>query len=90
MGRNRKKAFQKLPKYVYAQRKRIIYRPPGSRHVVLGGVDTPMADIWRAYEDLTGQSKDTLAYLVGEYLKSDKLAERKTHREIERNLKTIL
>jgi integrase len=58
--------------------------------VVLGSVDTPMADIWRVYEDLTGQSKDTLAYLVGEYLKSDKLAERKTHREIERNLKTIL
>jgi integrase len=89
LGRNRKKAFQRLPKYVYAQRKRIIYRPPGSRHVVLGSADTPMADIWRAYEDLTGQSTDTLDYIVMEYKKGEAYKSLKSQKERGRLLKIL-
>jgi len=90
LGRNRKKAFQKLPKYVYADRKRIVYKPPGNKAIVIGNIYTPIADIWELYKQATGQSQDTLDYIVGEYLKGvsyPKLADKK---ERKRQLEVVL
>jgi integrase len=90
LGRNRKKAFQRLPKYVYAQRKRIIYRPPGEQAVVIGSIHTPLPDIWSAFKKLTNQENDTLDYLVREYLKSDQYNDLKSKKERKRLLDALL
>lgn len=84
--RPRKKAFSKLPKYVYAQRKRIIYRPPGERAIVLGNLDTPIPEIWNTYRQISGESKSTLDFLIDQYLEGDAFKRLATKNERRRQL----
>ena len=90
MGRNRKKAYQKLPKYVYVNRGRYIYRPPGTKDIVLGKViSLSIPDVWEAYRQLTGTSKQTLNYIVDEYLKGFDFAKLKSQKERKRLLDVV-
>ena len=96
MGRNRKKANQKLPDYVYINRGRYVYiqRINGvqQKPVVMGKVsDTPLHELYSAYNDLTAPNNtDTVQYLADQYLASDKFKALKSGTETKRNLKTIL
>ena len=49
-----------------------------------------MADIWRAYEDSTGQSTDTLDYIITEYKKGAAYKNLKFRKERERLLKILI
>ena len=90
MGRNRKKSNQQLPRYIYIQRKRIIYRPPGAKAIVIGHVGMELADIWQAYRELTGQETTTLQYLVDRYRDSEHYKSLKSKDEISRSLDNLL
>ena len=78
MGRNRKKGFQKLPKYVYVNRERYIFRPPKCKDIVIGKVSSlSIPDVWEFYKQLTGSSTETLDYIIDEYLKGTSYAKLK-------------
>ena len=90
MGRNRKKAYQKLPKYVYVNRGRYIYRPKGGKDTVIGKVtNLDLPGVWAAYKQLTGDSTETLDYIVQEYLKGVDYAKLKTQKERKRLLDVV-
>ena len=90
MGRNRKKAYQKLPKYVYVNRGRYIYRPPGTKDIVLGKViSQSIPDVWEAHRQLTGDSAQTLDHIVTEYLEGVDYAALKTKKERKRLLNVV-
>lgn len=87
MGRNRKRSNQKLPKYVYVNRGRYIYRPPGAKDSILGKVDTLMIpDVWEAYAAITRQSTTTLQYIIDQYLASDSYKNLATKKDVLRLL----
>ena len=88
MGRNRKKAFQKLPKYVYWNRCRYVYRPPGSKNIVLGNITIP--EIWDAVSNISGNSKETLDYIASEYFKGLSFAKLADPKERKRLLNVVL
>ena len=91
MGRNRKRKNQQLPKYVYINRGRYIYRPPGEKDAVLGRVsDLSIQDVWSEYQAITGESKATLQYIVDSYFKSEQFKQLKSRKEIERALNNML
>ncbi len=90
MGRNRKKSNQKLPKYVYVNRGRLIYRPPGCKDIVMGSDNMSLPDVWDHYKQLTSSSQDTLQYIVAEYLKSNSHAKKQSKRQIEQGLERLL
>ena len=90
MGRNRKKKFQQLPRYVYAQRERIIYRPPGEKATVIGRRETPISEIWEAYRQVSGQRTDTLQYLVDQYYAGQHYQGLKSRKEVKRALDNLL
>lgn len=81
MGRKRRVINQQLPKYVYRKRNAYVYREyvgvlGGKRHykqdVWLCPVDAPQSAFWAAYERATGVRSDTLRWLLGRYMESDK------------------
>jgi integrase len=88
LGRNRKKAFQKLPKYVYWNRCRYVYRPPGSKNIVLGNITIP--EIWDAVSNISGNSKETLDYIASEYFKGLSFAKLADPKERKRLLNVVL
>ncbi len=68
MARPRKRAYQKLPQYVYINRGRYIYRPPKTRETVLGKADKmTLPAVWARYRELTETREDTLQWLVDQY-----------------------
>jgi len=90
LGRNRKKTYQKLPKYVYVNRGRYIYRPPGAKDIVIGKTSLSIPDVWESYKQLTGQSNDTLDYIASEYFKGVTFAKLADQKERKRLLNAIL
>jgi integrase len=66
-------------KHVTTSRGRYVYRPYANgkwgKEVALGRIDAPRRDIIRAYDELTGESKDTLLWLVGAYMDSRQFKE---------------
>jgi len=59
-----------LPKYVYTDRGRYVYRPPKLPYVHLGRVDSlSIADVWRQYEKLTDKDTATVQFIADEYYK---------------------
>lgn len=77
-------SLRKLPKHVYKDRSRYYYRPYLGREngvtkygkpIRLGPLDMSMSDLWKAYEQVTGQTTDTLKWLVNKYLKSAQFLE---------------
>jgi integrase len=73
MPRPRSKLNRALPQYVYADKRRYIYRPPGQPGVRLCARDAPASEIWRRYEDLIGTDRraQTVRWLCDQYLASD-------------------
>ena len=70
------KSKNKLPPNCYRDRSRIAFKPYLGREngkriygrpIKLGNLDTPLSAIWRAYEDLTCKTPDTLQWLLHEY-----------------------
>ena len=91
MGRNRKKAYQQLPKYVYVNRGRYIYRPPGCKDIVIGSiVQLSIPDVWESYKQLTEQSVKTLDYIAAEYLKGSSFAKLANQKERRRLLDAVM
>ncbi|MBU0730404.1 MAG: hypothetical protein KKA70_11745 [Proteobacteria bacterium] len=75
MGRKRKKEFEKLPPYVYLAKGRYIWRPYEDgklgKEIRLCNEKASFAEIWSAYETITGQERNTLRWLLNEYTISD-------------------
>ncbi len=73
MPRPRHKSNARLPQYVYADKNRYIYRPPGQPGTRLCARDAPASEIWRRYEDLIGTERrsETVRWLCTQYLASD-------------------
>ncbi len=94
MGRERKRKFQKYPKYVYDNNGTIVYRPRVDgilqKPVRLGNRDTPLSQIWANYEALIGKSHDTLQYVVDQYFEGDDFKNLKSYREVRRSLEALL
>lgn len=83
MPRTRTPDRAKLPKYVYRTRGWYVYRAylgsNGGRAQFapdqkLCRDDEALTEVWRAYHEATQQKRNTLAWLVGEYLVSDRYA----------------
>ena len=56
--------FNQIVKMVLPERLHI-YRPPGCKDTIIGkGLSLP--EIWEAYDQLTGESDQTLDYLVNQ------------------------
>jgi len=90
LGRNRKKVYQQLPKYVYVNRGRYIYRPPGAKDIVLGKVSSlNLPGVWESYKQLTGESTETLDYVVQEYLNGTDYTKLKDQKERKRLLNSV-
>jgi integrase len=91
LGRNRKKAYQQLPKYIYVNRGRYIYRPPAQKDIVLGKITSlDIPAVWESYRQLTETSEKTLDYLVSRYLKSTEYNNLKSKRDVKRLLENLL
>jgi len=94
MGRKRKAKFQKLPKYVYNNNGSVVYRPwvEGAlqKPVRLGNSTTPLSEIWANYEALTGESRDTLQFIVNQYFEGDDFKNLKSGKEVRRALGVLL
>ena len=80
-GLKRKSSNQKLPPHVYKDRCRYYYRPyKGSlqgkptygKPIRLCALDASTGEIWKEYERIISGSKDTLKWLIIEYLESEK------------------
>lgn len=100
MGRRRRRINEGLPPYVYRRRHGFIYRQYlGSENgrakfgkdVFLGGLDTPIREIWVAYDQALGKSTDTLNWLLDEYHKSSQFQELapKTRKDYDGYRKTL-
>lgn len=81
MGRKRNKSNEALPKGIYRQRGRTIYKPylgrvNGKSHfgdeVVLGPDTMPLSKVYQAYESLQEKKEFTLGWLINEYKSSKK------------------
>ena len=72
MPRPRSKANRALPQYVYADKNRYIYRPPGQPGQRLCARDAPASEIWRRYEEHIGAQRraETVRWLCDQYLAS--------------------
>ena len=89
MGRNRKKIYQRLPKYVYVNRGRYIYRAPKSKDILIGK-DISEAQVWAAYHELTSSNINTLQYIADEYYKGVDFGRLKEQKERRRLLDALL
>lgn len=90
MGRKRKKAYQKLPDYVYVNRKRYIYKAPKQKALTIGSIDMPMTELWAEYHKLTTCDDGSLGYIADEYYKSPRFLKLKSGAESKRNLDNAL
>lgn len=90
MARPRKKLYQQLPKYVYVERKRLVYKEPGAKAVTIGPSDMPLADVWREHQKLTTQDDGSLGYIKRQYYGSERFKSLKSKKEVERNLDKVL
>lgn len=92
--RDRKKGNHKLPPHVYKDRSRYYYRPylgavngkaKYDKPVRLAALDAPLSQVWKAYEIATGETTDTLKWLLKKYLQSPQFSElsAKTQRDYE-------
>lgn len=97
MGRKRKnKADDRLPPYTYLHHNQYIHRPYkdgklGSA-IPLCPKDSPLSEVWAAYEAVKGEVQHTLKWLTDKYLKSDKfnsLGER-TQEDYQRHQKVLV
>ncbi|WP_066018751.1 hypothetical protein [Endozoicomonas atrinae] len=79
MGRKRKKGNEHLPRGVYRQKGRVVYKPylgrAGNRtifgnEIVLGPVNMPLSKVHEAYEALSKKTPFTIGWLLNEYKKS--------------------
>lgn len=74
MGRKRKKGNEKLPTYVYLTKGRYVYRPYEKgklgREVRLCDADATMVELWSAYEEIQGVTRDNFKWLGQLYLDS--------------------
>jgi integrase len=77
---DRKKENAKLPPRVYKDRSRYYYRPYLGREdgkprygkfIRLCGLDASLAEVWAAYESVVNEDKNSLDWLVGEYMASE-------------------
>lgn len=90
MGRNRKKSNNRFPKYVYENRGRIIYRPPGEKNIVLGAFGMSMADIEGAVKKLTQVNTEALQYIADKYFQSERFKALKSWKETQRNINNFI
>ena len=94
MGRPRKKAFQKLPKYVYVNRGRFVFidRIDGvqQKAVILGKTDMSIPEVWSSYENITVRTNNTLQYIVDKYTASREFDELKSKYHIQQAFNRIL
>lgn len=99
--KNRNKKNQRLPKYVYLSNGRYILRPYlGCRNgkpvfgtdIRLCGADASITEVWRAYDNATKSERQTLSWLINQYLKSEKFRTRspKTQEEYERYSRQLI
>ena len=96
----RNKENVKLPKRVYKDRSRYVYRPylgcvdgkpKYAKPIRLCGLDATMSEIWQAYENLINKDNNTLDWIVGEYLKSAHFKEKASKTQAEyRNYADII
>ena len=77
-----------MPKYVYWNRYRYVYRPPGCKNIVLGNITVP--EIWDAISNISGDTKETLDYIAGEYFKGPSFAKLADPKERKRLLNVVL
>lgn len=73
MPRPRKTTNRALPQYVYPDKNRYIYRPPGKPGTRLCARSAPNSEIWRRYEELVGTERrdQTVRWLCDQYLASE-------------------
>jgi integrase len=90
LGRNRKKAYQQLPKYFYVNRGRIVYRPPGAKNIVVGPDSMAMSEVWTEYEKLTTDDHGSIGYIAGKYYQHERYLKLKSRKVRKRNLNKIL
>jgi integrase len=100
MGRKRRRINEGLPPYVYRRRHGFIYRPyigaengkpKFGKDVFLGPLDTPLREIWVAYDQALGKTTDTLNWLLDQYHRSAQFRDLapKTRKDYEGYRKTL-
>lgn len=83
MGRNRKKSNQQLPKYVYINRGRYVYRPPGEKDLLIGKVShLTVAEVWVKWNQLENPPDNTVNYIIDQYTKSPEFQALKSTRHM--------
>lgn len=74
-----KKSTSKLPPGVYRDRSRYAYKKylgkengktKWGKPVRIASLDAPLSEVWKVYEQITGESRDTLKWLLAQYNQS--------------------
>ena len=95
MGRKRKSQNEKLPPYVYLSKGRYVFRIYHNgklgKEIRLCNKQASLSEIWTAYEAVISQERNTLQWLLKEYLKTDSFKELSslTKRDYERYFEVI-